>query len=151
LPPECGIRRTAKLKNKIRFFFSSQNARAAFVGLLLQTQRWRPIAASFARFYHRTNPIRVLHRAVHIKPQEPVPMTTPASRAARGFAAIDNSSPVSSDFSALASHMNDCQRSRGRWFVLRATLESLHAMASPRIVTTVAVFAFCTLGLMALA
>lgn len=76
-------------------------------------------------------------------------MTTPASRAARGFSVIDN--PVTSDFSALASHMNACQRSRGRWFTLRATLESLCAMASPRIVTTIAVFAFCALGLLALA
>jgi hypothetical protein len=76
-------------------------------------------------------------------------MTTPASGAASGFSAIDN--PVSSDFSALASHMNACQRSRGRWFTLRATLESLHAMTSPRIVTTAAVFAFCALGLLALA
>ena len=76
-------------------------------------------------------------------------MTTPASRAASGFSAIDN--PVTSDISALASHMNDCQRSRGRWFALRASLESLHAMASPRIVTTAAVFAFCALGLLVLA
>jgi hypothetical protein len=77
-------------------------------------------------------------------------MTTPASGAASGFSAIDNNT-VSTDFSALASHMSACQRSRGRWFALRATLESLHAMASPRIVTTVAVLAFCTLGLLALA
>ena len=76
-------------------------------------------------------------------------MTTPASRATSGFSVIDN--PVTSDFSALASHMNACQRSRGRWFTLRAALESLHAMASPRIVTTAAVFAFCALGLLALA
>jgi hypothetical protein len=76
-------------------------------------------------------------------------MTTPNSGASSGFSAIDN--PVSSDFSALASHMSACQRSRGRWFALRATLESLHALASPRIVTTIAVFAFCTLGLLALA
>jgi hypothetical protein len=78
-------------------------------------------------------------------------MTTPASRAASGFPAINSSNPVSSDFSALATHMNACQRSRGRWFALRAALESLHAMASPRIVTTAAVFTFCALGLLALA
>lgn len=77
-------------------------------------------------------------------------MTTPASGAASGFSAIGNNT-VSSDFSALASHMDACQRSRGRWFALRATLESLHALASPRIVTTLAVFAFCALGLLALA
>lgn len=75
-------------------------------------------------------------------------MTLPATGAASGFPA---NNPVSSDFSALASHMNACQRSRGRWFALRATLESLHAMASPRIVTTVAVFALCAMALLALA
>lgn len=77
-------------------------------------------------------------------------MTNPASGAASGFSAVDNNS-VSSDFSALASHMNDCQRSRGRWFVLRAALESLHAMTSPRIVTSAAVFTLFALGLLALA
>ena len=76
-------------------------------------------------------------------------MTTPAAGAANRFPAINN--PVSSDFVALASHMNDCQRSRGRWFVLRSALESLHAMASPRIVTTAAVFVVCAMGLLALA
>ena len=76
-------------------------------------------------------------------------MSTPASGAANGFSPVDN--PVSTDFSALASHMNACQRSRGRWFTLRATLESLHDMTSPRIVTTAAVFAFCAFGLLALA
>jgi hypothetical protein len=77
-------------------------------------------------------------------------MSTPASGAASGFSALHNTT-VSSDFSALASHMDACQRSRGRWFTLRATLESVHAMASPRIVTTFAVFSFFALGLLALA
>lgn len=55
---------------------------------------------------------------------------------------------VSSDFIALAAHMNDCQRSRGRFFALRAALESLHATASPRIVTTGAVFVCCGVALL---
>lgn len=76
-------------------------------------------------------------------------MTTSNARTASRFPVINEF--VSSDFQALASHMNDCQRSRGRFFVLRATLETLHALASPRIVTTGALFVFCGLGLLALA
>lgn len=56
---------------------------------------------------------------------------------------------VSSDFMALAAHMNDCQLSRGRFFALRAALESLHATASPRIVTTGALFVCCGVALLA--
>lgn len=58
---------------------------------------------------------------------------------------------VTSDFHALASHMNACQRSQGRFFAFRCKLDSLHAFASPRIVTTAAVFAVCGLGLLAIA
>ncbi|MBK5206117.1 MAG: hypothetical protein JJD98_12140 [Polaromonas sp.] len=76
-------------------------------------------------------------------------MTTSNAGTASCFPVINEF--VSSDFQALASHMNDCQRSRGRFFVLRATLETLHALASPRIVTTGALFVFCGLGLLALA
>lgn len=76
-------------------------------------------------------------------------MTTSNARTASRFPVINEF--VSSDFQALASHMNDCQRSRGRFFVLRATLETLHALTSPRIVTTGALFVFCSLGLLALA
>ena len=54
---------------------------------------------------------------------------------------------VSGDFTALASHMTDCQRSRGRFFALRAALETLHAVTAPRIVTTGAVCAVCSLAL----
>ncbi len=57
---------------------------------------------------------------------------------------------VSSDFLILASHMDDCQRSRGRFFGLHAALETLHAMASPRIVTSAALLVFCVLLLLAL-
>ena len=76
-------------------------------------------------------------------------MTTSNARTASRFPDINEF--VSSDFQALASHMNDCQRSRGRFFVLRDTLETLHALASPRIVTTGALFVFFGLGLLALA
>ena len=76
-------------------------------------------------------------------------MTTSNARTASRFPIINEF--VFSDFQALASHMNDCQRSRGRFFALRATLETLHALASPRIVTTGALFVFCGLSLLALA
>ena len=75
-------------------------------------------------------------------------MSTAQSQAARPFSGINEF--VSSDFSALASHMQACQRSNGRFFRLQATLESAQAFASPRIVTTAAVFAACGLGLLAL-
>lgn len=57
---------------------------------------------------------------------------------------------VSSDFMALASHMTDCERSRGRFFAVQTALESLHAMTAHRIVTTGAVITCCSLGLLAL-
>ena len=57
---------------------------------------------------------------------------------------------VSSDFSALASHMSDCQRSRSRFFTLRSTLETLHALTAPRLVTTGAVLLICSFALLGL-
>lgn len=57
---------------------------------------------------------------------------------------------VTSDFVALASHMTDCERSRGRFFVVQAALETLHAMTARRIVTTGAVLICFGLGLLAL-
>lgn len=57
---------------------------------------------------------------------------------------------VSSDFMALASHMTDCQRSRGRFFTLRTRLESLHAITAPRLVTTGVALVVCSLGLVGL-
>jgi hypothetical protein len=57
---------------------------------------------------------------------------------------------VSSDFMALASHMTDCQRSRGRFFILRTRLESLHALTASRLVTTGAALTLCSLALVAL-
>lgn len=76
-------------------------------------------------------------------------MTTPSAEAARRLSVTNDL--VSTDFHALASHMIDCQRSRGRFFSLRSTLEMLHATASPRIVTTGALLVFCGLGLLAFA
>ena len=61
-----------------------------------------------------------------------------------------SSEHVSSDFMALASHMSDCQRSRGRFFTLRTALEKLHAFTAPRLVTTGVVLTACSLGLVGL-
>lgn len=61
-----------------------------------------------------------------------------------------SSEHVSSDFMALATHMTDCQRSHGRFFTLRTTLERLHALTAPRLVTTGAVLAISSLGLLGL-
>ena len=57
---------------------------------------------------------------------------------------------VSNDFAALAAHMTECERSRGHFFTLRAVLESLHAMTAPRMVTTGALLATCSVGLILL-
>lgn len=76
-------------------------------------------------------------------------MSTAHARAAGPFSGIQDF--VSSDFLALASHMNACERGRGRLFRLRAGLETVHALVCTRIVTTAALFAFCALGLLALA
>ncbi|MEO6320081.1 MAG: hypothetical protein ABIR56_05400 [Polaromonas sp.] len=61
-----------------------------------------------------------------------------------------SSEHVSSDFMALASHMTDCQRSRGRFFALRTALETLHAVAAPRLVTTGAILVISSFGLIGL-
>lgn len=79
-------------------------------------------------------------------------MSTPnATAVIRLSAPLDSmrNEHVSSDFMALATHMNDCQLSRGRFFALRAALDSLHATASPRIVTTGALFVCCGVALLA--
>lgn len=57
---------------------------------------------------------------------------------------------VSSDFMALASHMTDCQRSKGRFFALRTGLEKLHAVTAPRLVTTGVALLACSLCLVGL-
>ncbi len=76
-------------------------------------------------------------------------MNTPSTRAGTRFHAGNDH--VSSDFMALASHMSDCQRSRGRLFNLHAELECLHALATQHLVTTGAVLLVCCLALLALA
>lgn len=79
-------------------------------------------------------------------------MSTPSAEAVSRLSAhhdLMSNEYVSSDFVALAAHMNDCQLSRGRFFALRAALESLHATASPRIVTTGALFVCCGVALLA--
>lgn len=55
---------------------------------------------------------------------------------------------VTSDFTALASHMTACKRSRGRFFSVRASLESLHTLTAPRLVTTGAVLVALSLALL---
>ena len=60
----------------------------------------------------------------------------------------DGSELVSSDFMALASHMSACRQSRGRFFSLRASLETLHALTAPRMVTTGVILVTLSLGLL---
>lgn len=55
---------------------------------------------------------------------------------------------VSSDMLALASHMNDCERSHGPFFHLGAVTDTLRALVSTRLVTTGAVVAVTGLCLL---
>lgn len=71
-------------------------------------------------------------------------MNPPNTGAPCRFPVINAS--VSRDFLALASHMSDCQRSQGHFFVARSALETLQTLASPRIVTTGTLVTLCTLG-----
>ena len=57
---------------------------------------------------------------------------------------------VSSDMAALALHMNECAKTRSRFFGLHAALELGHAMLTPRIVTA-AVIAVVLLAVTGLA
>ncbi len=50
---------------------------------------------------------------------------------------------VSTDAADLASHMDHCAHSRSRFFALRSTLESVHAIAHPRVVTVLLLGAVC--------
>jgi hypothetical protein len=43
---------------------------------------------------------------------------------------------VSGDVTALASHMDDCNRSRGRYFSLRSAGDVVRELVSSRIVST---------------
>lgn len=56
---------------------------------------------------------------------------------------------VSTDLQALAHHMDACDQSRGRFFLVRSAMERAHALASPRIVTTAALSVVCALALLA--
>ncbi|WP_298923708.1 hypothetical protein [uncultured Ramlibacter sp.] len=76
-------------------------------------------------------------------------MTHASTRAVRPLGAINEQ--VSSDFDALASHMQACYLSQGRFFQLRSSLESLHALVSPRLISTAALFTVIGLGLLAIA
>ena len=55
---------------------------------------------------------------------------------------------VSSDMMALASHMNDCERSHGSWLPLVSAFQWVKAMAFSRIVTTGAVLGVTALCLL---
>ncbi|MBW8722812.1 MAG: hypothetical protein JF626_13395 [Polaromonas sp.] len=48
---------------------------------------------------------------------------------------------VSTDAADLASHMNQCAHSRGRFFGLQSGLQSAHSVLSPRVVTVAAIVA----------
>lgn len=52
---------------------------------------------------------------------------------------------VSSDIAALASHMDRCASTRGRFFGLHVALESAHSFIFPRMVTA-AVIAVVLMG-----
>jgi hypothetical protein len=56
---------------------------------------------------------------------------------------------VSTDAADLASHMNQCAHSRGRFFGLQSGLQSAHSTMAPRIVTVAGIVVIC-LGLLAL-
>jgi hypothetical protein len=58
---------------------------------------------------------------------------------------------IATDFSALALHMNACQRAGGRLFHVRFLLETLHALAAQRLVTSAALVLACGVALSLLA
>ncbi len=57
------------------------------------------------------------------------------------FSPTDNPDFVSTDAAELASHMNHCASSRGRFFAVQTALHSAHSALSPRIVTVAALVA----------
>jgi hypothetical protein len=60
----------------------------------------------------------------------------------------DPRSFVSTDMAALASHMDACKQSQGRFFSLRSSGDVLRALVSSRIVSTAAVFAGAALAVL---
>lgn len=75
-------------------------------------------------------------------------MSTTLGHLASFSSASATSSPdfVSSDIAALASHMDRCASTRGRFFSLHVALESARSFIFPRMVTA-AVVAVVLLGL----
>ncbi|HSV52603.1 MAG TPA: hypothetical protein VLJ57_10820 [Burkholderiaceae bacterium] len=63
-------------------------------------------------------------------------MNTLAKRPPRGLASDEL---VSRDSDLLALHMQECKRSRSRFFRLQSDLELAYAIVTPRIVTSIAV------------
>lgn len=55
---------------------------------------------------------------------------------------------VSSDMAALASHMDDCKRSRGRFFSVRSAGDVVRGLVSSRIVSTGALLGAAGLGVL---
>jgi hypothetical protein len=60
----------------------------------------------------------------------------------------DPRSFVSSDMAALASHMDACRQSRGRFFSLRSGGDLLRGLVSSRLVSTGALLGALGLGLL---
>ncbi len=72
-------------------------------------------------------------------------MNPSATKASNRF--TPNQELVSSDFVALASHMSECERSRGHFFAVHTVLETLHALTESRLVTTGLLLLVGSLGL----
>ncbi len=58
---------------------------------------------------------------------------------------------VSSDMMALASHMDSCAKSHGRFSTVRMIGEQLHSLTAPRIVSTAMFVGVCAIALFAFA
>jgi len=58
---------------------------------------------------------------------------------------------VSYNMSSLVTHVDQCQRDRSPWFGVQAMAEQIHALISPRLVTSGAVVAVCCLALISVA
>ncbi len=58
---------------------------------------------------------------------------------------------VSSDFEALASHMQNCERSRDRFFALKSSLQVVRSLLAGRLVTVACVAVLLAITALALA
>lgn len=63
-------------------------------------------------------------------------MTSASAQAQLPEDSRDTRSFLSSDMAALATHMDDCRRSRGRFFSARSAGDVLRDLVSSRIVST---------------